>query len=277
MTEQDIIRQYLKDISAAPLLSKEEEVWLAEQIELGNHEAKNALATANLRLVVSIAKKINQRGTSMLDLIQAGNLGLIRATEKFDPTKGNRFSTYATWWIRQSINRYLLNNTRTIRLPVHIQDQITQVRRTQTKLEETFERPATIEEIAASLELTPLKVAELLFYELPASSLSEDFSDFDDDDTTLADLVMDRTQIPTDEEALDNIMKESISEALSALYREERDVLRHRFGFEDDVPKSVRSTAKLMNLTPTRVSEIEIEALAKVKTYLETVEPETNE
>lgn len=268
MNEQDIIRQYLKEISITPLLSKEEEVWLASEIEAGNHEAKNALVTANLRLVVSIAKKLNNRGASMLDLVQAGNLGLIRATEKFDVEKGNRFSTYATWWIRQSINRYLLNNVRTVRLPVHIQDQITQVRKAQAKLEETFERPATIEELAAHLDVTTCKVAELLFYELPTTSLSEDFSDFDDDDTTLADLVVDRTQIPTDEEALDNIMKEKLHEALDLLPLEERQVLWYRFGFDDDAPKSVRTVAKMLGLTPTRVSEIEEVALEKVKEFL---------
>src|SRR5437899_4194287 len=143
MNEQEIIREYLHEISIAPLLTKDEEFDLAEKIETGNEEAKNLLVTSNLRLVVSIAKKSNQRGVSMLDLIQAGNLGLIRATEKFDFQKGHRFSTYATWWIRQSINRFVLNSSRTIRLPVHIQDQINQIRKTQAKIEEEQARPAT--------------------------------------------------------------------------------------------------------------------------------------
>lgn len=268
MTEQDIIKQYLHEISVAPLLTKEQEIELAEAIEKGDESARQTLITANLRLVVSVVKKSNQRNVSMLDLIQAGNLGLIRATEKFDASKGNRFSTYATWWIRQSINRFLLNNSRTVRLPVHIQDQINQIRKAQAKIEEEQASPATNKQVATRLDIPVAKVAELLFYELPITSLSEDFSDFDDDDTTLADLIVDRTQVPTDEEAMDNLMREKLREAVLALPDTERGVLWHRYGFEDDTPKSVRSTAKLLSLTPTRVQELEVEALAKVKAFI---------
>lgn len=269
MNEQEIIRQYLHEISAAPLLSKEEEVNLAEKIEAGDQDAKDLLITSNLRLVVSIAKKSNQRGVSMLDLIQAGNLGLIRATEKFDVSKGNRFSTYATWWIRQSINRFILNSSRTIRLPVHIQDQINQIRKTQSKIEEEQARPSTNKEVALRLGVPPAKVAGLLFYELPVTSLSEDFSDFDDDDTTLADLIVDRTQLSTDEEAMDNLLKEKLLEAINNLPDQERDILWLRYGFENDTPCTVKSVARTLSLTPARVQELESAALEKVKELLE--------
>lgn len=268
MNEQELIRQYLHEISAAPLLTKEEEFEIAEKIEAGDEDAKDLLVISNLRLVVSIAKKSNQRGVSMLDLIQAGNLGLIRATEKFDWRKGNRFSTYATWWIRQSINRFVLNSSRTIRLPVHIQDQISQIRKTQAKIEEEQARPATNKEVALRLGVPVAKVAGLLFYELPVTSLSEDFSDFDDDDTTLADLVVDRTQIPTDEEAMDNLMNEKLREAVDGLPDLERDILWLRYGFENDTPQTVKSVARTLSLTPARVQELETAALAKVKEFL---------
>ncbi len=269
MVDQEIIRQYLHEIAAAPLLTKAQEFKLAEQIETGNEEAKSLLVTSNLRLVVSIAKKsAHLRGVSMLDLIQAGNLGLIRATEKYDFRKGNRFSTYATWWIRQSINRFLLNSSRTIRIPVHIQDQIQQIRKAQTKIEEEQAMPATNRQLADRLGLPAARIAELLFYELPTTSLSEDFSDFDDDDTTLADLVIDRTQVPTDEEAMDNVMKENLYHALNQLPDLERDILWLRYGFDNDTPQTVKSTARTLSLTPAKVQELETAALEKVKELL---------
>lgn len=269
MNEQEIIRQYLSDISVAPLLTKEEEFELAARIDAGDKDAKDILITANLRLVVSVAKKHRKAGVSLLDLIQAGNLGLIRATEKFDHTKGNRFSTYATWWIRQSINRHMLNDAKSIRLPVHIQDQISLVRKTQAQIEEEQMYPATNVQIADRLGLTPAKVSELQFFELPITSLSDDFSLFDDDDTTLADLVIDRTQIPVEEEAMDNLMKDRLYDALAILAEEERDVIWLRFGFGiENSPQSVRQVAKSLSLTPTRVKEIEAEVMDKVRQFL---------
>lgn len=270
MNEQEIIRQYLSDICVAPLLTKEEEFDLAARIVDGDEGARSTLITANLRLVVSIAKKYRKAGVSFLDLVQAGNLGLIRATEKFDHTKGNRFSTYATWWIRQSINRHMLNDTKSIRLPVHIQDQIGLIHKTRTQIEEEQMYPATNTQIADRLGLTPAKVSELLFFELPISSLSEDFVDFDDDSTIFADLVIDRTQIPVEEEAMDNLMKDRLYDALALLPEEERDVIWLRYGFGiENSPKNARQVAKELSLTPTRVKEIEAEALDKVRQFLQ--------
>lgn len=262
-----MIKQYLGEISEAPLLSKEEEFWLASLVEDGDEAAREKLIVSNLRLVVSIAKKMNRNTVSLLDLIQAGNLGLIRATETFDPSKGNRFSTYATWWIRQSVNRYLLNNAKTLRLPVHIQDQINKIKKTQALIESETGHQSTNEQVAERLELTTAKVAEFLFYEIPLTSLSEDFSDFDDDDTTLADLLVDRTQISTEEEALSLVMQANIEEILSELPEEERAVLEQRFGFGDDSPKSVRATAAILGISSKKVREIEEIALAKVKEH----------
>lgn len=269
MTEQENIHQYLKEINAATLLTKEQEFELAERIERGDKEAQDLLIRSNLRLVVSIAKKVQYRDVSMLDLIQAGNLGLIRATEKYDFRKGNRFSTYATWWIRQSINRFLLNQSRTIRLPVHIQDQISAIKKTQNKIEEEQARPATNEQVADRLGIPVARVAELLFYEFPVTSLSEDFSDFDDDDTTLADLIVDRTQLPVEEEAMDDLMKEQLREAMTDLPDLEYEVVLMRYGFANDIPQTVKQVARVLSITPAKVEELEASALAKMRSLLE--------
>lgn len=207
MNENDIVSFYLKDIGKAPLLTKDEELSLAQLIEQGDKEAMEKMLVSNFRLVVSVAKKYQGQGLSLADLIQEGNLGLIKAAQKYDWRKGNRFSTYATWWIRQAVGRAISNQGRTIRLPVNVVELVNKIRRTERKLEFDLGREPTDREIADALSITVEKVRDLRFYALPIKSLSECVWE-DMDNEVLEYGFIDRTETPIDEEVIDRLTYE---------------------------------------------------------------------
>lgn len=205
MTESKILHQYFEEIGRYPLLNKDDEIELAQLMEGGDPEARQRLIRSNLRLVVSIAKKHQGQGLTLVDLIQEGNLGLMKAVDKYEWRKGNRFSTYATWWIMQAVRRALANTGRTVRVPVNVSDLINKIKRTHSALSNKFGRDATEEEVAESLDLSVDRVRQLMFYDLPMQSISERLWDELEDDIIEYSFI-DRTQIPPEEEAIDHIM-----------------------------------------------------------------------
>lgn len=265
MTENELLQLYLKEVGEAPLLSKTEEVSLAQAIENGDTDAFDLFVRSNLRLVVSVAKKNQNRGLPLIDLIQEGNTGLITAVERFDWQKDIRFSTYATWWIRQAINRALSNKGRSIRLPVHIQDLISKIKKVRAAIETETQRSATVEEIAERMELPLQRVQDLMQYTLPVRSLSEEFaSEDDDDDTTLAELISERTAVSVEEEAINNIIRAELLSAIADLPELEEKVIRLRFGIDDDTPRSIKTIAKTLRMSPQRVQKLEKAATEKL-------------
>ena len=259
----DPVRMYLKEIGQVKLLSAEEEVELAKRVSQGDQEAKNKLTEANLRLVVSIAKKYSGRGLHILDLIQEGNTGLIRAVDKFDWTKGNKFSTYATWWIRQAITRAIADQARTIRVPVHMVEVINKATRCNRKLVQELGREPTVEEIAAELNLPVEKIIEA--NRTAADTLSLDTPVGDEEDTSIGSFVEDeRTPGPAD--ATSNaLLAEALKEILGTLTEREADVLRMRFGMYDGRTHTLEEVGQLFGVTRERIRQIENKAIRKLR------------
>ena len=259
----DPVRMYLKEIGQIKLLSAEEEVELAKRVSEGDQNAKNKLTEANLRLVVSIAKKYSGRGLHILDLIQEGNTGLIRAVDKFDWTKGNKFSTYATWWIRQAITRAIADQARTIRAPVHMVEVINKATRCNRKLVQELGREPTVEEIAAELNLPVEKIIEA--NRTAADTLSLDTPVGDEEDTSIGSFVEDeRTPGPAD--ATSNaLLAEALKEILDTLTEREADVLRMRFGMYDGRTHTLEEVGQIFGVTRERIRQIENKAIRKLR------------
>ena len=259
----DPVRMYLKEIVQVKLLSAEEEVELAKRVSEGDQAAKNKLTEANLRLVVSIAKKYSGRGLHILDLIQEGNTGLIRAVDKFDWTKGNKFSTYATWWIRQAITRAIADQARTIRVPVHMVEVINKATRCNRKLVQELGREPTVEEIAKELNLPVEKIIEA--NRTAADTLSLDTPIGDEEDTSIGSFVEDeRTPGPAD--ATSNaLLAEALKEILDTLTEREADVLRMRFGMYDGRTHTLEEVGQIFGVTRERIRQIENKAIRKLR------------
>jgi RNA polymerase primary sigma factor len=259
----DPIRMWLKEAAKGRLLTHPQEVELARGIERGDPEAKARLVEANLRLVISVAKKYIGRGLSLSDLIQEGNVGLIRAAEKFDYRKGHRFSTYATWWIRQAITRGLADQARTIRVPVHMVETLNKISKASAHLNQHLGRDPTLEEIGEIVELSPERVGEIL--KMAPEPLSLETPIGEEEETQLADMVEDTTRATPIEAAATVLLREHIERELDTLTDRERDVLRLRFGFDDGYPRTLEEVGRVMKLTRERIRQIENKALKKLR------------
>ncbi|WP_100372405.1 RNA polymerase sigma factor RpoD [Bacillus sp. FJAT-45037] len=259
----DPVRMYLKEIGRVPLLSAQEEIELAKRIEEGDEEAKRRLAEANLRLVVSIAKRYVGRGMLFLDLIQEGNMGLIKAVEKFDYEKGYKFSTYATWWIRQAITRAIADQARTIRIPVHMVETINKLIRVQRQLLQDFGREPTPEEVAQEMELTPEKVREILKIAQEPVSLETPIGE--EDDSHLGDFIEDQEALAPSDAAAYELLKEQLEDVLDTLTDREENVLRLRFGLDDGRTRTLEEVGKVFGVTRERIRQIEAKALRKLR------------
>jgi RNA polymerase primary sigma factor len=262
-TLTDPVRMYLKEIGKVPLLTAEEEVDLAQKIEKGNIKAKQKLIRSNLRLVVSIAKRYVGRGLTFLDLIQEGNQGLMRAVEKYDWRRGYKFSTYATWWIRQAITRAIADQARTIRIPVHMVETINRLYRASRKLMQELDREPTPEEIADELGMSPQRVREILKISQSTTSLEKPVGD--DGDSLLGDFIQDTSHPSPDESASKELLKENIKEVLDTLTEREAKVLKMRFGLDGYKPMTLEEVGKAFGVTRERVRQIECKALRKLK------------
>ncbi|WP_432630212.1 RNA polymerase sigma factor RpoD [Brotaphodocola sp.] len=260
---EDPVRMYLKEIGKIPLLSTDEEIELAKKMELGDQEARKRLAEANLRLVVSIAKRYVGRGMQFLDLIQEGNLGLIKAVEKFDYRKGYKFSTYATWWIRQAITRAIADQARTIRIPVHMVETINRLVRTSRQLVQELGREPTVEEIAKRMEIPPERVREIRKISQDPVSLETPIGE--EEDSHLGDFIQDDHVAVPAEEAAFTLLHEQLMEALSTLTEREQKVLRLRFGLDDGKPKTLEEVGGEFHVTRERIRQIEAKALRKLR------------
>ena len=260
---EDPVRMYLKEIGKVPLLSAEEEIELAKRMELGDQEAKKRLAEANLRLVVSIAKRYVGRGMLFLDLIQEGNLGLIKAVEKFDYRKGYKFSTYATWWIRQAITRAIADQARTIRIPVHMVETINKLIRVSRQLLQELGREPTPEEIAAELDMPVDRVREILKISQEPVSLETPIGE--EEDSHLGDFIQDDNVPVPAEAAAQTLLKEQLDEVLSTLTEREQKVLRLRFGMSDGRARTLEEVGKEFDVTRERIRQIEAKALRKLR------------
>ena len=263
VSTEDPVRMYLREIGRIPLLTAEEEVALARRIRQGDKSAYRQLAEANLRLTVSIAKKYVGRGVSFLDLIQEGNLGLIRAVEKFDYRKGYKFSTYATWWIRQAITRAIADQARTIRIPVHMVETINRVKRAKRLLTQKYGREPTLAELAADLELPEERIAEISRLSLEPVSLETPVGD--EEDTHLSDFISDDKQpVPVDE-AANRILRDQLEEVMDTLSQREQKVLSLRFGLEDGKPRTLEEVGRAFHVTRERIRQSEAKALRKLR------------
>ena len=259
----DPVKVYLKEIGSFPLLSLDEEIELAEKILKGDAKAKKRLAEANLRLVVSIAKRYVGRGMLFLDLIQEGNLGLIKAVEKFDHTKGFKFSTYATWWIRQAITRAIADQARTIRIPVHMVETINKVKKVQSRLLHKNGQEPSVEELAAELDMPQDKVREILKVAQEPISLESPIGE--EEDSHLGDFIPDYDAPVPEEAATHTLLREQLNEVLATLTPREAKVLSLRFGIEDGRPRTLEEVGKEFNVTRERIRQIEAKALRKLR------------
>ncbi len=260
----DPVRSYLKEIGGVSLLSAKDEVRLAKLIEKGDQDAKNALIEANLRLVVSVAKRYMGRGLNLLDLIQEGNLGLIRAVEKFDYRKGFKFSTYATWWIRQAVSRAIADQARTIRIPVHMVDAINRVTRTQRSMVQDLGRNPTFEEIGEELGLPADKVEELL--ELSRETVSLE-APMGETDASLADFIEDEEGHQPDQIAARKIMREDLQKTLSGLPERERRIIELRYGLNGNDPMTLEQVGQAFGVTRERIRQMEIRTLRRLQKF----------
>ena len=263
LTINDPVRMYLKEIGQIKLLTLEEESILADRIVNGDEEAKNTLAEANLRLVVSIAKRYVGRGMLFLDLIQEGNIGLMKAVEKFDVTKGYKFSTYATWWIRQAITRAIADQARTIRVPVHMVETINKLARIQRQLTLELNREPSEEEIAKKMNTTVDKVREI--YKISQDPVSLETPIGEEDDSHLGDFIKDERNLSPEEFATNEMLKDEISQVLETLTEREEKVIRLRFGLEDGKPRTLEEVGQMFGVTRERIRQIEAKALRKLR------------
>jgi len=264
-TAPDPVRSYLQEIGGVSLLSARDEVRLAKEIERGNQDAKKTLIEANLRLVVSIAKRYGGRGLNLLDLIQEGNMGLIRASEKFDYRKGFKFSTYATWWIRQAITRAIADQARTIRIPVHMVDSINKLQRTQRKMVQQLGRDPTPEELGAELDLKPEKVAEL--QKLTRETVSLETPVGGEAEASLADFIEDEFAAHPHNLAAEKMMREDLHKTLDGLPERERTILQMRFGLTGEDPMTLEQVGKRFGVTRERIRQMEIRTLKRLKAF----------
>lgn len=257
------VKLYLREIGKIALLTPEEEVALAERIKTGDAEAKKQLVEANLRLAVSVAKRYMGCGLSFLDLIQEGNLGLMKAAEKYDHTKGFRFSTYATWWIKQSISRAIADQSKTIRIPAHIVESVNKMRRVQRELTNSLGKEPTFEQIAAEMKATVEQVSE--WYHYLADTTSLDIQVGDEEDTTIGSLIEDTSAVNPADIVLAGDRAECLDAVLSTLTDKEADIVRHRFGLIDGNAKTLEEVGKIYNVSRERVRQIEAKALRKLR------------
>jgi len=262
----DSVRLYLREIGKIPLLTAPEELALAQKVVSGDKRAKDKMAEANMRLVVSIAKRYVGRGLDLLDLIQEGNTGLLRAVEKFDPDKGFKFSTYATWWIRQAITRAIADQARTIRIPVHMVETINKLLRTQRRLTQDLNREPTNEEIADAMELDVEKVEHIMKIKQDISSLDASVRD-DEEDSVLGDFIEDEDTVTPEESATGQLLKEHVKDLLGSLSEREQKILRLRFGLEDGKNHTLEEVGQEFSVTRERIRQIEAKALAKLKKH----------
>ncbi len=258
----DPVRQYLRDIGKVPLLNAEQEIELAKRSEKGEERAKHQLISANLRLVVSIAKKYVGRGMSLLDLIEEGNIGLMRAVEKYDWKRGFKFSTYATWWIRQAITRAIADQARTIRIPVHMVETINRFNRTQRQLMQELGREPSPEEVAEVLGIEPAKAREIIKVSQEPTSLATPVGD--EDDSQLGDFI-EAPGLKPDEQATRELLKDHLDEVLDTLSPREKRVLQLRFGLEDGKQRTLEEVGREFGVTRERIRQIEAKAIRKLK------------
>ncbi len=264
----DSVRLYLREIGKIPLLNSEEELALAQRVVAGDKKAKDQMAEANMRLVVSIAKRYSGRGLDFLDLIQEGNTGLLRAVEKFDPDKGFKFSTYATWWIRQAITRAIADQARTIRIPVHMVETINKLLRTQRRMTQDLNREPTIEELAKELEMEPDKVEYVIKIKQDITSLDAGVGrDDGEDDTVLGDFIEDEDAASPEESAANQLLKEQVQGILDVLTEREQKILKMRFGLDDGKSHTLEEVGQEFSVTRERIRQIEAKALAKLRKH----------
>ena len=252
----DSVRLYLREIGKIPLLSAEEEMDLARRIIEGDKKAKDKMAEANMRLVVSIAKRYSGRGLDFLDLIQEGNTGLLRAVEKFDPDKGFKFSTYATWWIRQAITRAIADQARTIRIPVHMVETINKLLRTQRRMTQELNREPTIDELAKELDMEPEKIEYVIKIKQDISSLDAGVGRDGEDDT-----------VSPEDSASNQLLKEQVQDILSSLSDREQKIVRMRFGLDNGKNHTLEEVGQEFAVTRERIRQIEAKALAKLRKH----------
>lgn len=262
----DSVRLYLREIGKIPLLNAKDELDLAQRVVAGDVAAKDQMAEANMRLVVSIAKRYVGRGLDLLDLIQEGNTGLLRAVEKFDPDKGFKFSTYATWWIRQAITRAIADQARTIRIPVHMVETINKLLRTQRRLTQELNREPTNDEIAKAMEIDVDKVEHIMKIKQDISSLDASVRD-DEEDSVLGDFIEDEDTISPEESATNQLLKEHVKQLLSGLTDREQKILKLRFGLEDGKSHTLEEVGQEFSVTRERIRQIEAKALAKLRKH----------
>ncbi|HJM04432.1 MAG TPA: RNA polymerase sigma factor RpoD [Candidatus Saccharimonadaceae bacterium] len=264
----DSVRLYLREIGKIPLLTAEEELALAHRVVAGEKRAKDKMAEANMRLVVSIAKRYSGRGLDFLDLIQEGNTGLLRAVEKFDPDKGFKFSTYATWWIRQAITRAIADQARTIRIPVHMVETINKLLRTQRRMTQELNREPSIEELAKELEMEPDKVEYVMKIKQDITSLDAGVGrDGDDEDSVLRDFIEDEDGTTPEESAASQLLKEQVQSILSTLSDREQKIIKMRFGLENGKSHTLEEVGQEFAVTRERIRQIEAKALAKLRKH----------
>jgi RNA polymerase primary sigma factor len=263
LTINDPVRMYLKEIGQIKLLTMEEELELADRIAAGDEQAKITLAEANLRLVVSIAKRYVGRGMLFLDLIQEGNIGLMKAVEKFDVTKGYKFSTYATWWIRQAITRAIADQARTIRVPVHMVETINKLARIQRQLTLELNREPTEEELAKKMNMSVEKIRDI--YKISQEPVSLETPIGEEDDSHLGDFIKDERNMSPEEYATNEMLKDEIAEVLLTLTEREEKVIRLRFGLEDGKSRTLEEVGQMFGVTRERIRQIEAKALRKLR------------
>lgn len=264
----DSVRLYLREIGKIPLLNAEEELALAQKVIAGDKRAKDKMAEANMRLVVSIAKRYSGRGLDFLDLIQEGNTGLLRAVEKFDPDKGFKFSTYATWWIRQAITRAIADQARVIRIPVHMVETINKLLRTQRRMTQELNREPTMEELSKELDMEPEKIEYVMKIKQDIHSLDAGVGrDGDEEDSVLGDFIEDEDSATPEESASSQLLKEQVQDVLSSLSDREQKIVRMRFGLDSGKSHTLEEVGQEFAVTRERIRQIEAKALAKLRKH----------
>ena len=267
----DSVRLYLREIGKVPLLTVDEEQELAKRAAEGDKKAKDRMVEANMRLVVSIAKRYTGRGLDFLDLIQEGNTGLLRAVEKFDPEKGFKFATYATWWIRQAITRAIADQARTIRIPVHMVETINKILRTSRKMTQELNREPTIEELAKEMDMEPEKIENALRIKQDIASLDQSVGrDGDDEDSVLGDFVEDEERVSPEDSAANQILKEQLAQIISTLSDREQKIIKLRFGIGGGRPHTLEEVGAEFSVTRERIRQIEAKALSKLRKHKDT-------